>query len=434
MGNSRDQSGAASRATWRGIPLGARIGGAACLGIAVGGGFGSQVAGWGYLADLTIHILQSAAPALIFIGLVQGISRTELPPRVPFRLVGLLALHNLVAVVIGLLVANTLQPGRWLSSPIPSAGTTGPFPRPWAVFFHGLPALAQHSLGRQPLLLVLGTGLLVGFTFRFLRRWKRTRNHAAVRFCEALTDTATGRVRWLVDWLPEILPFVVFSILVGQTAKRGFSDFLSLGAFVATVLLGLGLLGLFYLARVRYHTRIRPMQLLHAGRDSLLTALATASSTVAMPMAYFHLQERVGLREEPTSLGTLIGANFSKDATVLYMAVAVLFMAQANHIPFGLTAQLQLLLVLASLLPRALTPGAAGAGFPTLTLVLTALGLPLTGVPLLLTIDWGLDRCRSAVNLLGDLTVSCLLAEDFAGLSASAEPPDKIRPDCSSTR
>jgi DAACS family dicarboxylate/amino acid:cation (Na+ or H+) symporter len=405
-----------------------RVGAAACLGIAIGGGLGPQVVGWGYLADLALRLLQSAAPALIFIGLVHGLSHADFRLSVSFRLVGLLALHNLVAVVIGLLVANVLQPGRWLSSPFTSAEITTHTPRSWPAFFQGLPALAQHSLGRQPLLLVLGAGLLLGFTLRFMRRWKRTRDHAAVRFCEALTDTATQGMRWVVNWLPETLPFVVFSSLVGQTAQRGVSALLPLGAFVGTVLLGLTLLGLFYLARVRYHTTVQPGQLLHAGRDSLLTAFVTASSTVAMPVAYLQLQERGRLREEPASLGTLVGANFSKDATVLYLAVAVLFTAQATRLPFGFTSQLQLLLVLASLLPRALTPGAAGAGFPTLALVLTAVGLPPTAIPLLLTVDWGLERCRSALNLLGDLTVSCLLAKDFAVVPGTGEHPKSTVP------
>jgi Na+/H+-dicarboxylate symporter len=138
-----------------------------------------------------------------------------------------------------------------------------------------------------------------------------------------------------------------------------------------------------------------------------LTAFSTASSTATMPITYACLRENVGLREESASMGALVGANFNNDGTALYEAMAALFVAQAIGVSLGLSHQLVVVLmaVVASV-------GAAGipeAGLVTMLLVFSAVGLPVEYVPLLLPVDWFLDRCRTAINVMGDMTVSSLL-------------------------
>jgi Na+/H+-dicarboxylate symporter len=136
-------------------------------------------------------------------------------------------------------------------------------------------------------------------------------------------------------------------------------------------------------------------------------AFSTASSTATMPLTYAALRERVGLRERSASLGALVGANFNNDGTALYEAMAALFISQM--LGMHLTFTQQLLVVLTSV---AASVGAAGipeAGIVTMTLVFNAVGLPISYIPILLAVDWFLDRCRTAVNVMGDVNVSCLL-------------------------
>jgi Na+/H+-dicarboxylate symporter len=115
----------------------------------------------------------------------------------------------------------------------------------------------------------------------------------------------------------------------------------------------------------------------------------------------------VGLRERSASLGALVGANFNNDGTALYEAMAALFISQLVGIE--LTLMQQFLVVLTSV---AASVGAAGipeAGIVTMTLVFNAVDLPVSYIPILLTVDWFLDRCRTAVNVMGDVNVSCIL-------------------------
>jgi Na+/H+-dicarboxylate symporter len=115
----------------------------------------------------------------------------------------------------------------------------------------------------------------------------------------------------------------------------------------------------------------------------------------------------VKLREQSASLGALVGANFNNDGTALYEAMAALFVSQMLGIHLDLPQQL--LVVLTSILASVGAAGIPEAGLVTMTLVFSAVHLPTEQILTLLTVDWFLDRCRTVINVMGDVTVSCLL-------------------------
>jgi Na+/H+-dicarboxylate symporter len=222
-----------------------------------------------------------------------------------------------------------------------------------------------------------------------------------------IIDTAFAAFMVVLHWIIDIIPFAVFGVVASIVATRGFDPFKALGAFVLSVLLALFLQMCYYLMRVRLQSWVRPGRLLQGSSDALLTAFSTASSTATMPITYSCLKDRVGLREESASLGALVGANFNNDGTALYEAMAALFIAQVIQRSMSLVQQGQL--VLTSVLASVGAPGIPEAGLVTMTLVFSAAQLPVEYIPLLLTVDWFLDRCRTTINVMGDLTVSSLL-------------------------
>jgi DAACS family dicarboxylate/amino acid:cation (Na+ or H+) symporter len=145
-------------------------------------------------------------------------------------------------------------------------------------------------------------------------------------------------------------------------------------------------------------------------------AFSTASSTVTMPVTYDRLR-RFGLRERSASLGALVGSNFNNDGTALYEAMAALFIAQMLGIE--LSAVDQLLVVVTSVIASVGAAGIPEAGLVTMTLVFSAVNLPTEYIALLLTVDWFLDRCRTTINVMGDMNVACLL--DGRERAASSE-------------
>jgi Na+/H+-dicarboxylate symporter len=113
------------------------------------------------------------------------------------------------------------------------------------------------------------------------------------------------------------------------------------------------------------------------------------------------------LRERSASLGALVGSNFNNDGTALYEAMSALFVAQMLSVPLTLTQQV--LIILTSIVASIGAAGIPEAGLVTMTLVFSAVHLPLDYIALLLTVDWFLDRCRTMINVLGDVNVACLL-------------------------
>jgi Na+/H+-dicarboxylate symporter len=106
-------------------------------------------------------------------------------------------------------------------------------------------------------------------------------------------------------------------------------------------------------------------------------------------------------------MGALVGANFNNDGTALYEAMAALFIAQLTGMELSFVQQLTI--VLTSIVASVGAAGIPEAGLVTMTLVFKAVGLPIEYIALLLTVDWFLDRCRTTINVLGDINVSCLL-------------------------
>jgi DAACS family dicarboxylate/amino acid:cation (Na+ or H+) symporter len=125
-----------------------------------------------------------------------------------------------------------------------------------------------------------------------------------------------------------------------------------------------------------------------------------------MPVTYDRLR-KLGLRDRSASLGALVGSNFNNDGTALYEAMSALFIAQM--LGHQLSMADQVLIVLTSVVASVGAAGIPEAGLVTMTLVFTAVRLPTEYIALLLTVDWFLDRCRTTINVMGDVNVACLL-------------------------
>jgi DAACS family dicarboxylate/amino acid:cation (Na+ or H+) symporter len=241
-----------------------------------------------------------------------------------------------------------------------------------------------------------------------------------------LVDVCFRSLITILHWIIEVIPLAVFGIVARIIAVEGFHAFLGLGAFVFAVLLALALQMLYYLTRIRFASWARPLHVLRGVRDALVMAFSTASSTATMPVTYACLREKVGLRERSASLGALVGANFNNDGTALYEAMAALFVSQLLAKDLSLTEQF--LVVLTSVVASVGAAGIPEAGIVTMTLVFNAVGLDPKYIPMLLTFDWFLDRCRTTINVMGDVNVSCILdgktREQRATTSADQELAD----------
>jgi Na+/H+-dicarboxylate symporter len=387
---------------WQNIPLYGRIVIALVLGILTGLLLGSHAAAFAVPGKLVLRLLGALAPALILAAIVHTFMTTQLGGPLAARLPRLLLFNTLFAITVGLTVANVIQPGQGagLTPQSPHEDTTKSA-NPLALFLENVPKSLLGPLGDDGK--VIGV-IFIAVAFGMALRKERERpimtvGHLVELFLQALIT--------ILHWIIAVVPLAVFGIVASIVGTEGFVQFKALGIFVISVLFALAIQAVYYLLRIRFGSWVSPLQLLRGGRDALVMAFSTASSTATMPVTYAALKDRVGLREQSASMGALVGANFNNDGTALYEAMAALFIAQM--IGMDLSIQQQLMVVLTSIIASVGAAGIPEAGLVTMTMVFTAVGLPVQYIPVLLTVDWFLDRCRTAINVMGDMNVSCLL-------------------------
>lgn len=191
----------------------------------------------------------------------------------------------------------------------------------------------------------------------------------------------------------------------------------SLGWYMATVLVGLGIHAFITLPLILWiFTRRNPITFYKQMSDALLTAFSTASSSATLPVTMECAEHKAGVSRRSVEFVLPLGATVNMDGTALYEAAAAIFMAQiyagANpDFAFGFTEQVTIAITatLAAI-------GAAGipeAGLVTMLIVLNAVGLPATYLPLILPVDWLLDRFRTATNAFGDSVGSAVVDQSF---------------------
>lgn len=359
--------------------------------------------------NLVLKALRALATPLILLAVLHAFLTTHIPGRVGRRLAFLLLTNTLAAILIGLLVANVLQPGRWEAINAATGDTAGLTKQfdPWGLVQDSVPDAVLKPLVDNNVIQLIVLALAFGIALRALKSEQIKAGRTDYVPIEQVITMLFETVIRVLTWVIALVPIGVFGIVARTVALQGFAPFKTLAAFVISVLVALALQTCYYLVRVNFGSWVNPLRFLSGGRDAFLTAFSTDSSTATMPVTYRGLLDRIGLRESSASLGALVGSNFNNDGTALYEAMSALFIAQV--IGLSLPLDKQLIVVLTSIFASVGAAGIPEAGLVTMTLVFTAVGLPTQYIAILLTVDWFLDRCRTVTNVMGDMTVSCLL-------------------------
>lgn len=398
---------------WHGIPLYLRILGGVILGVIIGCLLGASAKPLEIPSKLVLQLLSALASPLILLAVVQALMHAKFPPGTGFKLAGLLLLNTIVAIFIGLMVANIVRPGNWNKVAKPPVEKKEEGKKdPLTLILDNVPkSLVGPLTDGGKVISIIMIAVAFGIALRQLKDVK-------VASVADLVEVAFRACIIILHWIIEIIPFAVLGMVASIVGDKGFAPLWALGAFVLAVLLALLLQSIYYLVQIRLWSWPRPLFVLRGVRDALVMAFSTASSTATMPVTYASLRDKVKLRERSASLGALVGANFNNDGTALYEAMAALFISQM--LGKGLTLGQQFMVVLTSVIASVGAAGIPEAGLVTMTLVFSAVGLDPEYIPILLAVDWFLDRCRTTINVMGDVNVSCLL--DGRTPEAAPEP------------
>jgi Na+/H+-dicarboxylate symporter len=201
-------------------------------------------------------------------------------------------------------------------------------------------------------------------------------------------------------------------LLAQITIKIGFDAILGMSAYVGTVLLGLALLLITYLGIVLVLGRRSPLTFLADVREVQLLAFSTSSSAAVMPLSMQAAEEKLGTSQALSQFVIPLGATVNMAGTAIYQVIAAVFLTQV----FGVELSLSDLFLLAATTVGASigSPSTPGVGIVILATILAGIGVPASGIALIIGVDRILDMSRTSINVTGDLA-ACVVMERWIG-------------------
>lgn len=221
----------------------------------------------------------------------------------------------------------------------------------------------------------------------------------------------------IIGFAMKIAPIGVACLIFAIASTIGIEILLSLLRFVATVLIGLAIqMFVIYSFMLIFVAKVSPPKFFGAVREAIFTAFGTSSSNATLPTALRVAKENLGLRPEVSQFVLTVGSTANQNGTALFEGVVVLFLAQVFGVE--LTIFQQVTVVLMSVLAGIGTAGVPGGSIPLIIIVLETVGVPSSGIAIVLGVDRILDMCRTTLNVTGDLVLAtCVSAgEDQSGI------------------
>ncbi|MDX1431326.1 MAG: dicarboxylate/amino acid:cation symporter [Gammaproteobacteria bacterium] len=388
---------------------------------------GSTVGNWlAFPGQLFLALIQMIVIPLVVASIIRGLMSCEDLEQLRsmgVRVVLYFLVTTIIATTIGLAVALTIRPGEGVSGAGITAATppavagaaaaAGPpsFGELPSKLLTLLPANPLSSMVQSEMLQIVVFSIIVGAA---LIAMPPRQAKPILELFGSLQEVCMTVVRWAML----LAPVAVFGLMAQLTSKIGFEALLGMAVYVATVLLGLAILLGLYLLIIFAGARLSPLAFLRSTREVLLLAFSTSSSAAVMPLSIKTAEEQLGVRPSISQFVVPLGATINMNGTALYQAVAAIFLAQVYGI--DLTLGQMVLIVTMTVGASIGSPATPGVGIVILAMVLVTVGIPPTGIALVMGVDRILDMSRTAINVAGDL-VTCRLMESWVGGKRSVE-------------
>ena len=225
-----------------------------------------------------------------------------------------------------------------------------------------------------------------------------------------------GTFERLLTWAVELAPVAVMAVVASSVGDKGLGALLGLWAYLAAGISGLAMQVLLVYQAWIWWAGIPLKTFLAVARGPVVYSVGVNSSLATLPLTVKALDE-LKVSRSASTLGACIGTNLNNDGILLYEAMAVLFVAQAYGIHLALGTKL--LMIGLCWLATVGIGGVPEAGFVSLSIILSQVGLPTELLSFLLSVDWVLARLRSVVNVLADMTTSIAIDHRLKAMESS---------------
>ncbi|AOF96772.1 dicarboxylate/amino acid:cation symporter [Sphingobium sp. RAC03] len=390
---------------------------AIALGVTIGHFFPDAGVQLKPLGEAFIKLVKMIIAPVIFLTIVTGIAgMKELGAigRVAAKAFGYFLTFSTLALIVGLIVANVVQPGAGLN--IDPATLDANQVADYANKAHEssltgflmniIPATMVSAVADGNILQVLFVAILFGIALTLI-------GDKAAPLMTVL-ESASHAVFKLVSILMKAAPIGAFGAMAFTIGEYGVGTLANLAGLVATFYLTSLLFVLVVLGGVCWAVGFNILHLIRYLKAELLLVLGTSSSEAALP-SLIEKMERAGCRKSVVGLVVPTGYSFNLDGTNIYMTLAALFIAQACNVDISLEQQILLLLV--AMISSKGAAGVTGAGFITLAATLSIVPtVPVAGMTLILGVDRFMSECRSLTNFIGNAVATVVVSAWEKGL------------------
>jgi len=373
--------------------------------------------------NLLLMIVVPLVLSSLIVG-VAGIGDVRKLGRVGFKSFAYCLIISAISVVIGLGLANTIKPGKWLA-PDKAVELQERYKTQAGTTVEAAKKAEQAAAGDSPLMSVVKTivprnvfnsiagenpnmlhlmffALIIGVAITLL---PATVSNPFVRGMSSLFEITSK----IIDMIMKFAPYAVACLIFNNMARFGIDLLGTLFAFILTVLLGLGIhfFGVYSLS-VWFLSRINPIDFFRRVWLVIVTAFSTSSSNATLPTALRVSEENLGVPKEINSFVLTVGATANQNGTALYEGITVLFLAQLAGVE--LTFAQQLMVVYLAILGGIGTAGVPSGSIPFIIGILAMIGVNPALIAIILGVDRILDMCRTTLNVVGDLTAATFVA------------------------
>ncbi len=404
---------------WAQVLIG--MGAGLLVGIAIGPATGwvaletsAVIGNWlAFPGRLFLVTIQMIVVPLVFASIVRGLAGSALTgdlKRLTLSVIAFFVITTAVAALIGVELTLWIEPGRYLElgeaftdqSPDAVEAVSAPL-------LQDLPEILIGLLPGNPLNAMVEGQMLQIVLFAFVisaasLSLPRKTSQPLMDLLGSVQEVCMAVVRWAM----KLAPLAVFGLMAQLTSRTGAQTLVGLGVYAMTVLLGLALMVLLYLALMAVIGGITPRSFLRDSRELLLLAFSTSSSAAVMPLSMQTAADKLKVRPGVAQFVVPLGATINMNGTALYQAVAAVFLAQVFGVDISTSG---LVLIVAMAVGASIgSPATPGVGIVILASIVSSIGVPPAGVALIMGIDRVLDMSRTAVNVMGDL-VACTFAD-----------------------
>jgi len=403
------------------------------VGIVLGAIMGESAATIRPIGDLFLRLIRMVVVPLVFSSLLVGTATLGDPKRlgrIGGKTIGYYLVTTAIAITIGLIIANVVQPGmsmdaanrdqlmaEYAAAADQSALRLQDRPSVTDTLLNVVPTNPMAALSGGSMLQIIFFALLFGVALTMIP--KRDHRESVLVFFDGVSEAMIQ----IVHIVMRLAPFGVAALIAAAVGQFGMDVLRALALYSVCVIVGLAIHVTFvYGTAVRVLGGMSPVKFFRGIRPAQIIGFSTSSSSATLPVTMECATDRLGVSEQVSSFVLPLGATVNMDGTALYQGVAAVFIAQVYGMELGIGGQVTI--VLMATLASIGAAGVPGVGVITLAMVLEQLGLPLSGIALILGVDRILDMLRTATNVTGDASAAVIVAASEGQIWPGEPKPD----------